>query len=90
MSAPAASITKYVETISEREAARIIARLADDTLYRSHGRYRWQSDGAVESGPRVLRLRRLGLLHVVMGVVSVGPLGHRKRALGASIPSSGS
>ena len=69
LAAATPSIVRYRQTLSQREADRIVARLDTDTLYRSHGRYRWHGDGSIESGERVLRLRRLRLLRVVSGVV---------------------
>ena len=69
LAAATPSIVRYRQTLSQREADRIVARLDTDTLYRKSGRWYWASDRTIESTSRLMRLRRLGLLRVVSGVV---------------------
>jgi hypothetical protein len=56
---------------AERESARILARMEDDTLMRAHGRWYWVSDKSRESASRIARMQREGTLRVVDGIAAL-------------------
>lgn len=64
---------RYRIDLGNNEAQRILERLDHDNLVRAHGRYTWASDGTVESYARIARLRKIGVLRLVGGLIARVP-----------------